>query len=86
MEARFRVLSAAELPELGALNNRIAEAVWPEFMVNDAVTRQYWHLLYEMWPEYQFGVLEGDQVVALGNSVPLRWDLGFDELPDDGWD
>jgi hypothetical protein len=44
--------------------------------------------LYAKLPEYQFVLVEreSDEVVSLGNSLPLRFDGDLGDLPDDGWD
>jgi len=60
---------------------------WPQFMLNDPVAENFSDL-YARRPEFQF-VLVGedpDEPLALGNSLPLRWDGAPEELPDDGWD
>ena len=81
-----RLLTACELSELSAVNDSVAQAVWPKFMLNDPVAGEFWHHLYEEWPDYQFAVLQGDRIVALGNSVPLHWESRLEQLPDEGWD
>ncbi len=66
----------------------LASASWPEFMQHDPVTDQYWGSLYEHFADYQFGLLDkqSGEVIALGNSVPLRWDGELEELPEGGLD
>jgi GNAT superfamily N-acetyltransferase len=82
----FKLVTASEMPELRTLSSGVAEAAWPEFMLHDPVAEEFWHYLYEEWPEYQYGVLYADRVVAVGNSVPLNWDRDLESLPDEGWD
>jgi GNAT superfamily N-acetyltransferase len=70
------------------LVSSISEAVWPEFMLHDDVAAQHWDGLFEDFSAFQFALITGDggEVAALANSVPLRWDGGFERLPDEGWD
>jgi GNAT superfamily N-acetyltransferase len=44
---------------------------WPEIVFHDYVSSAYWGRLYDERPEFQFGLIEGDQVLAEGNSVPV---------------
>ncbi len=66
----------------------LSSACWPEVMLHDPVTDQYWYALYEHFADYQFGLLDkqSGEVIALGNSVPLRWDGELSELPEGGLD
>jgi len=86
MESKYQLLNACELPDLSQISNQIADTVWPKFMLNDPVAEMYWHYLYQKWPEYQFAIMQADNIVATGNSVPLYWEHAFEELPDEGWD
>jgi GNAT superfamily N-acetyltransferase len=65
-----------------------AEQCWPEFMLHDAIADEHWGALFERFPEFQFGFLDSETgaAAAMGNSVPLSWQRGLDELPDQGWD
>lgn len=44
---------------------------WPEIVFHDAVSIENWGRLYEERPEFQFALLEGDNVIAEGNSLPV---------------
>ncbi len=61
---------------------------WPEFMLQDPISDRYWSSLFELFADYQFGLLDPGTArgVAMGNCVPLRWDKPLDELPERGWD
>jgi len=84
----LQFITPANCPEFRKLVAPLAEASWPEFMLHDVVADEHWGALFERFPDYQFGYLDPSSgaAVAMGNSVPLRWSAGFDELPDDGWD
>lgn len=66
----------------------LAVASWPEFMLHDPVSDLYWASLFELFAEFQFGLLDSAtaRAAAMGNSVPLRWNQPLDELPECGWD
>jgi hypothetical protein len=53
-----------------ALDRRL-EGIWPRFLQNDALSRRYWEQLYVDFPEYQFLLFEGDEVIGEGNCVPV---------------
>jgi len=41
----------------------------------------YWPRLSEERPEFQFHVLDGDEILARARSVPVRWDGTVEDLP-----
>jgi hypothetical protein len=41
----------------------------------------YWPRLLEELPDFQFHVLDGDEVIARARCLPLRWDGSVDHLP-----
>jgi GNAT superfamily N-acetyltransferase len=59
-----RIAPAAE-------TDRRLVGVWPEFLLHDAVSDRYWDRLYVDWAEFQFVLLDGDELVAEGNSLPV---------------
>ncbi|HTP09463.1 MAG TPA: GNAT family N-acetyltransferase [Anaerolineae bacterium] len=76
----------ARRPDLvdGAL--RLNGSVWPEFMFHDAVANRLWHRLAESFADYQTMWIDAEeQVVAVGNTVPLVWNGASEHLPS-GWD
>jgi hypothetical protein len=42
----------------------------------------YWPRLLEERPDFQFHVLDGDEVIARARCLPVRWDGSVDDLPD----
>ena len=83
----YRVITGAEQPDLLDQTNKRIGAEWPEFMLHDPVANGFPDL-YAKLPEYQFVLIdrETDEVVSIGNSVPLYFDGNPEDLPDDGWD
>lgn len=43
---------------------------------------EYWPRLTEELPEYQFHVLDGDEVIARARCLPVRWDGTVEDLPE----
>ena len=68
------------------LQKRLGSATWPEFMQHDDIIRKYWPNLYTQFPNFQFALLDNDEIVGIGNTVHLNWQKSFVELPDSGLD
>ena len=58
-------------------------AVIPEFMHHDSGAGRLWDRLFTDFADFQFAVTDGNGVIAAGNSVPLFWDGGVEDLPHD---
>jgi len=58
-------LSIAPLPE-GRL-----EGIWPEFLLHDPIGNRYWNRIYAEYPAFQFAFVDGEDVVAEGNCIPV---------------
>lgn len=65
---------------------RITEESWQPFMLEDPVGNQYFWRLYEVFPDFQFMMFDGDTPIAVGNSIPMVWNLDDATLLDEGWD
>jgi len=85
---RFQVINSTTRADYRELVRGLTRIVWPEFMLHDAVANENWHELLERFADYQFALYdsEKERVAGMGNSFPLRWDDGFENLPDGGWD
>jgi GNAT superfamily N-acetyltransferase len=68
-----RFVSFAEQPELRERRRELRDT-FLEFMHHDAVCNRYWGSLFDEHPDYQFGLLDGEILVAEGNCVPTRWE------------
>lgn len=42
----------------------------------------YWPRLVDEEPDFQFHVVDGDEILARARSVPVRWDGTVEDLPD----
>lgn len=87
MPDNYRIVTGRDHPDLRALSRTVVPPAWPEFMMHDPVAQGFVEC-YQQLGEFQFVLMENgtDDVLALGNSLPLRWDGAIDDLPDEGWD
>jgi hypothetical protein len=82
----YRYTTYARRPDLVAAARGVNGSVWPEFMFHDSVAARLWDRLEGTFADYQtLWFDENEQVVAVGNTVPLVWDNAIDQLPI-GWD
>jgi len=86
--AQFRILDPVELNLHRDEIIQLARESWPEFMWHDTVAEENWHEFFDRFGDYQSVLLDvrTNQVVALGHSLPFRWDRPLPELPEEGWD
>jgi len=82
----LELVTTIERPDLVEKGDRIVKTVWPEFMLHDAIANEYFFKLYEVFPQYQFWLLNGEDIVGIGNTIPLNWNKNLDDLPEEGWD
>jgi hypothetical protein len=80
-----QIVTFTERPDLGDVDN-VMDTGGPPFMQNDLYSNQYWSKLKTRFPDFQFVLLEDDRPIAIGNSIPVRWDGSDASLPDGGWD
>ena len=83
----YTIITGKDCPDLLEISDEVVVSSWPEFMLKEPVANEYWSDLYQIFPEFQFMLLETgtDNVIAVGNSIPLVWDDDFGNLPDNGW-
>ena len=84
---RFQVITPAH-PDYRNLVRGLTKEVWPEFMLHDRVANELWHELFDRFSDYQLALYDSqnNRVAGMGNSFPMRWKGGFEDLPEDGWD
>ena len=82
----IKIVTALNRTDLIERGDKIVEAVYPEFMLHDAVANEYFFQLYSAFPEYQYWLLDGEEIVGIGNSIPIYWNDKLENLPDEGWD
>lgn len=80
--------SHKDRPDLSNAAAETSNLIWPEFMLHDPVGNDNWMQMYELFPDYQFSIVDEStqQVVGLINSIPLFWEEPLAQLPPRGWD
>lgn len=76
------IVTCSERPDLRDERDELQRS-WAPFMSEDPVGYDHWGALYREWPDFTFFMLEDGELVAEGNSIPIR--IEGDELPDNGW-
>jgi GNAT superfamily N-acetyltransferase len=81
-----KLVRYADRPDLRKIRNAtLSRATFPEYMHHSPLGNRYWGTLYETYPDFQLGLLDGDELVAELHSVPLAWDGSGEDLPY-GWE
>jgi hypothetical protein len=79
--AEVVVATAAERPELIGPAWEATQDVIPEYNNHGDVLNRYWGRLVDERPEFQFHLVDGDEPVARGRCIPVRWDGTVADLP-----
>jgi GNAT superfamily N-acetyltransferase len=66
---KLRILTHAERDLRGTFGS-----IWPEFMSKDAIVGGFWQRLYEVFPDFQFWVVDGKETIGYACTVPVHWD------------
>jgi len=82
----YDIVSLKDRYDLFEQQDNICKEVWPEFMRHDPIANKYWMQLIERFKDYQLLIMDGSEIFAIINTVPLYFDKSIDELPDKGWD
>lgn len=80
----MRLVRYADRPEMIERRGRLS-ASFPTFMHHNEPGGRYWGRLYEDHPDFQVGLLDGEELVAEAHSVPMPWNGSDADLPA-GWD
>jgi len=68
-----RLFRYADEPDLRAIRyETLSQQTFPEYLQNNVPGNKYWGRLYEDFPDFQLGLLDGDELVAEFHSVPTR--------------
>ena len=83
----YKLYTFAERHDRAEEADALCSTVWPKFMLQDPVANRNWGYLMDEFADYQFFLCdESDAIVAVGNTIPLKWDASLESLPDRGWD
>jgi hypothetical protein len=79
-----RLSTFAERPDLIDHLSEVMKTSWPEFMMHGNVAKELWRGLRDRSMDLQLVLhdMETDEVVGLGNTIPLYWDGEIEHLPD----
>lgn len=64
----------------------LGKSAWPEFIQHDQVVEKHWPRLYSDFLDFQFAVISENDIVGVGNAVPVSWEGEFSQLPARGLD
>ncbi len=79
------LVSLQAQPELARRFGAQKERLWPPFMFEDRTANRLWHVLGDLFPDYQLYLLDAaGEPVAVLQSAPLQWSGKVEELPI-GW-
>jgi len=82
----LRLFTLAQRPDLRPAMEIVHLGAWPDYFAGDCTLRQYWPRLWSEFPRHQFALVgTRDNVVAVGNAIPIFWDGTVEGLPR-GWD
>lgn len=86
LPAGHQLVSFTERPDIVDAALSFNTTVWPEFMLQDPVVDEHWHLLWESFADLQLTLLDDNgEIAATTNTAPLAWD-GTDAGLPHGWD
>jgi GNAT superfamily N-acetyltransferase len=80
----MRLVRYADARDLLARRD-LSRQTFPEFMQHNEPGGRWWGSLYDRFPRFQLALLDGDEIVAEGHSLPVPWDGSVQGLPR-GWD
>ena len=64
----------------------LGKKLWPEFMQHDPIVEEYWPKLYSLFSSYQFAMTDGNDIVGIGNTIPVHYTDELSNLPAQGLD
>ena len=78
----IRAVTLSERPDLEHEFSRFHASAWPPFMLHDSISNRTWHTLHGRFSGFQVLLLADDEVVGVGNTMPVAWDGSLGDLPD----
>lgn len=82
MRNRFRLVTIEEQPDLLSHIDHLGLDSFPRYLFEgDAVLKAGWDRILRQFPDCQFALFEGEEMVGGGVTVPLYWDKTVEGLP-----
>ncbi len=84
----YSFITPNETSDFVASTINIFNQSYPKFLVHGIWEDPDSLVLFEIFPEFQFGLVETatQRMIAQANCLPLAWESRFDELPEEGCD
>jgi len=82
----FTVATFKERPDLFNQQEEICGRAFPAFLYYSDTATAFWEKMISCYGNFQFLLLEQDQVAAVINCLPLNLDMPVETLPDDAFD
>lgn len=84
----YRLITAQDSTKLAEMATDVAEQAYPKFITYNLHHDEMWLSLFELYPEFQFVLLEpiARCAIAQWSGIPLVWEGNFETLPDEGCD
>ena len=70
-----------ERPDIAERAWELTQDAMPEYNNHGDVLNHYWSRLNAELPDFQFHVVDGDDILARARSIPIRWDGSVEDLP-----
>ncbi|MCW6053016.1 hypothetical protein QUB60_26810 [Microcoleus sp. A2-C5] len=85
-DLNFHIITALEMPNFYERSIAFFEQAWSGVFPHDFDGDKDSFALYQVYPEYRYALIETatQQMIALGNCVPVVWEGNFERLPDEG--
>lgn len=77
----MKIATVAERPDLVEPGWTATRDTLPEYNNHGDVLNLYWGRLTEERPEFQFHIVDGDDILARARSIPVRWNGATEDLP-----
>jgi hypothetical protein len=86
MKEEIKIIPKKEMPSMRRKINALARASYPDFVLWENATLQYWDKIYSDFIDYQIIFYAGQKLAAIVNSIPVFVPDKTISLPDEGWD
>lgn len=86
--SEYAAITAVDRERYERLYDAMKRAEGPTFLGHDNTLVRYWHRLEELFPGYQFCLLDGasGRTAGVGHSIPLNFRDEWNALPEEGFD